>query len=522
MSDIDRLGHVADISRLHGRERPDAVALDFQDRLTTYGELDERASRVANGLIGLGQQPGARIGYIGRNCDRFWEVVLGAFKSRTATVTVNWRLAPPEMLFILDDCDCEVLFVGGDFYGVVEELRLSLPRLSTIVAMDGGHPEWPSYEAWRDAQDAADPALPNAPDDDIFQLYTSGTTGLPKGVCLTSANYLSLFQNPPVDVPAYTHDDVVLIAMPFFHVAGINMGMNTLAHGAGGVVLADVDVGEVLRLIPEKQISQALLVPAVILALTQHPKAADTDFSPLKRMAYGGSPIPEAVLSRAIELMGCDFMQAYGLTETTGGPCTYLPPADHAPGRGKLRSCGVPAPGREVRVVDGEGRTLPPGEVGEIVVRAACIMRGYWKRPEATAEAIRDGWFHTGDAGYFDGEGYLYIHDRVKEMIVSGGENTYPAEVENALAAHPDILDAAVIGVPDEKWGEAVKAIVVARPGAGLEAAGIIAFARRRIAGYKLPKSVDFVETIPRNPSGKILRRDLRKPYWEGRERQVN
>jgi fatty-acyl-CoA synthase len=301
------------------------------------------------------------------------------------------------------------------------------------------------------------------------------------------------------------------------------MGMNTLAYGARGIVLETPDPAEILRLIPQKGITQGMAVPAVILAITQLPRAQAADFSALKRWTYGGSPIPEDVLSTATQLMGCGFLQAYGLTETTGGPVTYLPPADHAPERGKLRSCGKPAPMREVRVVDAQGRDVPAGEVGEIVVRSPIVMRGYWKRPEATAEAIdADGWFHTGDAGYFDAEGYLYIHDRIKEMIVSGGENIYPAEVENAIAGHPAVQDVAVIGVPDDKWGEAVKAVVALKPGARADAADVIAFARERIAGYKLPKSVDFVPALPRNPSGKILRRDLRAAYWEGRARQVN
>jgi len=227
------------------------------------------------------------------------------------------------------------------------------------------------------------------------------------------------------------------------------------------------------------------------------------------------------VLLRAQQTFGCEFLQVYGLTETTGGG-TFLAPDDHVPSRGKLRSCGKPAPGHAIKVVDGDGKEVSTGEVGEILIKAPNVMKGYWNKPDATRGAIKDRWFHTGDAGFFDEEGYLYIHDRVKDMIVSGGENIYPAEVENALFGHPGVADAAVIGVPDPKWGEAVKAIVVRKEGANPDPSEIIAWARERIAGYKLPKSVDFVETIPRNPSGKVLRRELRQPYWEGRDRQVN
>jgi acyl-CoA synthetase (AMP-forming)/AMP-acid ligase II len=259
----------------------------------------------------------------------------------------------------------------------------------------------------------------------------------------------------------------------------------------------------------------------VILFLTQQPNARQTDFSSLKIISYGASPIAQDLLLTAKEIMGCDFLQVYGLTETTGG-ATVLRPEEHDPALGKLRSCGKPAPGHEIRVVDNSGRSLPPREVGEIVIRAPNVMKGYWNRQEATGKAIVDEWFYTGDAGYFDEDGYLYIHDRVKDMIVSGGENIYPAEVENAIFGHPSVADVAVIGVPDPKWGEAVKAVVVPKPGTKPDEAGIIAWARERIAGYKLPKSVDFIEALPRNPTGKILRRELRKPYWEGRDRQVN
>ncbi len=522
MFDFSRLDSVADIPRVHAREQPNAVALDFNNRTTTYGELDTRTSQVAQGLIAAGAAPGARVGYLGKNVDRYFEVLLGAFKARAVIVGVNWRLAPPEIAYVLNDAGCEILFVGKEFYGAVEKILIDCPGLKAVIAMDDGHELWAAYEPWRDAQPAKDPLLPVAPDDDVIQLYTSGTTGHPKGVQLTSANYMAVFSclgNSPLGT--YEPDDVVLIAMPFFHVAGVNIGLLTLAQGARGVVLGDIDPAEILRLIETKKVSYAFLVPAVILFLLQHPKSASMDFSALKNISYGASPISDDVLLRAQQVFGCDFLQVYGLTETTGGG-TFLAPEDHDPARGKLRSCGKPAPGHEIRVVDDAGQTLPMGEVGEILIKAPNVMKGYWNRDEATRGAIRDSWFHTGDAGFFDADGYLYIHDRVKDMIVSGGENIYPAEVENALFGHPGVADAAVIGVPDERWGEAVKAIVVKKEGANPHPAEIIAWARERIAGYKLPKSVDFVEIIPRNPSGKVLRRELRKPYWEGRDRQVN
>ena len=522
MFDFSRLKSVADLSRVQAHERPDAVAIDYKDRLTTFRDLDERASQVAQGLIALGQKPGARIGYLGKNCDLFCEVLLGAFKAGCVMVGVNWRLAPPEIAFVLNDAGCEVLFVSSDYYETVDKITMDTPKLKTVIAMDGGHNQYESYEGWRDAHAAKDPMLPIAPDDDVIQLYTSGTTGHPKGVQLTNANYLAIF-GCLGDMPIgnYSPDDVVLICMPFFHVAGVNIAMLAIGQGARGVILPETDPQLIMRLIQEKGVTFMFLVPALIQFVLQQPNVNEVDFSSLKNISYGASPISDSVLRRAQEVFGCTFLQLYGMTETTGGG-TYLPPEDHDPARGKLRSCGKPAPGHEVRVFDSEGRPVAPGEVGEIAIRAPNVMKGYWNRQEATRSTVIDGWLRTGDAGYFDEDGYLYIHDRVKDMIVSGGENIYPAEVENALFGHPAVADVAVIGVPDEKWGEAVKAIVVKKPGASAEPAELIAYARGRIAGYKLPKSVDFADALPRNPSGKILRRELRKPYWEGRERQVN
>jgi len=522
MFDFSRLQSVADISRVHAKDRPDAVALDFRDRTTTYSELDQRANRVAQGLIGLGQRPGARIGYLGKNCDRYFEVLLGAFKARSVVVGVNWRLAPPEIAYVLNDACCEVLFVGQEYYAIVEKILPDCPKLKTVVAMDGGHASWPAFESWRDAQSDSDPMLSVAPDDDVIQLYTSGTTGHPKGVQITNANYLAIFKClGEVPIGKYEPNDVVLIAMPLFHVAGVNLGLLTLAQGAHGIVLGETDPAEIIRLVQTKKITYAFLVPALIMFVVQHPTAASADFSSLKNISYGASPISDEVLLKARQVFGCEFLQVYGLTETTGAG-TLLPHDDHDPARGKLRSCGKPAPGHEVRVVDGEGRPLPTGEVGEIQIKAPSVMKGYWNKEEATRKAINEGWFATGDAGFFDAEGYLYIHDRVKDMIVTGGENVYPAEVENAIMGHPAVGDVAVIGVPDPRWGEAVKAIVVKKPGLEADPTDIIAFARERIAGYKLPQTVDFIDVLPRNPSGKVLRKDLRTPYWEGRDRQVN
>jgi acyl-CoA synthetase (AMP-forming)/AMP-acid ligase II len=317
----------------------------------------------------------------------------------------------------------------------------------------------------------------------------------------------------------YRADETVLILMPLFHVAGTNISFAGLAAGGRLVLMAEFDPPMALANFQRERVAHAFLAPVMINVLLQTPEIAATDFSALRTISYGASPISEAVLKAATERFGCGFIQFYGMTETTGAGTT-LSPADH---RGALmRSCGKAWPTLDVRIADEAGRELGPGEIGEIEIRGAVVMAGYWNRPEATAETIRPaGWLRTGDAGYRDDDGFFFVHDRVKDMIVSGGENVYPAEVENAILGCPGVADAAVIGVPDEKWGEAVKAIVVCAPGAEPDPAAIIAYARERIAGFKAPKSVDFIEVLPRNPSGKVLRRELRKPYWEGHGRLV-
>jgi fatty-acyl-CoA synthase len=511
---------LADVPRVNARRHPLTVAQIFGERTETYAEFDRRTNQVAQALLSLGLRPQSRIGYLGRNSELYFELLFGAAKAGMVVVGVNWRLAAPEVEYILKDAEVSVLCVGADYYALALELAARLPGLHAVLAVDGEHAHWPAFEVWRNAQPSTDPMLPAAPDDDVLQLYTSGTTGHPKGVQLTNANYRALFAaGEAARWGVFEAGGVALTCMPLFHVAGANMGIFALAQGATNVVMRDIDPGLILAFIARYRVNYALFVPAVILLLTQHPAIKDCDLSSLRKLFYGASPIAEDLLKTAQALFGCDFYGLYGLTETSGAGTCLMPEA-HVGGR--LRSCGQAYPGIDITVVDADGRELPPGEVGELIVRHGTVMKGYWKRPDATREVIRDGWFHTGDAGYRDADGFFYIHDRLKDMIVSGGENVYPAEVENAIFGHAAVADVAVIGVPDERWGEAVKAIVVLKTDARADAADIIDFARTRIAGYKLPKSVDFVAALPRNPSGKILRRELREPYWRNRTRNVN
>ena len=526
MSTSQQPANLADMVRDRAKTRGNALAYEFEGRQTSFAEFDVNTNRVANALIALGVKPGERIAYLGKNSDIYFELLMGAMKANVVMAPVNWRLAGPEVAFIVADCKAPVLFVGPEFVTQVRNIKPQLPDVRTVITTEGGAPEWQDFTAWRDAADGDDPKVPISPRDIAIQLYTSGTTGKPKGAMLSHANFLNLVQaGNEAEMPEWNRwstDDVSLVAMPIFHIGGSGWGVMGLYHGAKGVIARDFDPTKVLDFFEQSGITKLFMVPAAMQFVVRQPRARQVDFSRLKYMLYGASPIPAALLKECIEVFKCGFVQLYGMTETTG-TIVALPPEDHVEGLERMRSAGKALPGIELAILDPDGKPLPPREVGEIATRSGSNMVGYWNLPEATARTLgSDGWLRTGDAGYMDEDGYLYIHDRIKDMIISGGENIYPAEVESAICDHPDVAEAAVIGIPDDKWGEAVKAIVVMKPGKQATATDIINFTRERIAGFKTPKSVDFLEALPRNPSGKILRRNLRDPYWAGKDRQVN
>ncbi|QYU70977.1 fatty acid--CoA ligase [Leptolyngbya sp. 15MV] len=511
---------VCDVLRAHARERPEAAAFTFGAEELTFRQLDQGSNRAAQGLAALGVGKGDRVAYLGKNHPLYFEALLGAAKLGAVMVPVNWRLAPPEVAYILADSTAKVVFVGAGFGAMVTG--------APTIGIDAPGEAELDYRTWRDDHPATDPKAPLTAGDDFLQLYTSGTTGRPKGAVMTNGSILASrdaragaeamrpWQEP-------VEGDVTLLAMPCFHISGTGTGLGTIIAGSTSIVLPEYDPTQALDLIERYGISKIFMVPAAIRILLDHPRVDEIDFSRLKFITYGASPIPLELMKEAMDRIGCGFVQMYGMTETSG-TIVALDPDDHVPeGSERMRSVGTALAGVELKIIDEAGNTLPPGEVGEIATRSAKNMRGYWNRPEATAETIDgEGWLRTGDAGYLDADGYLFIRDRVKDMIISGGENVYPAEVENALHAHPAVREAAVIGVPDDKWGEAVKACVVLKPGESLTEAEVIAHARQHIAGYKCPKSVDFIPALPRNPSGKVLRRELRAPYWEGKDRAVN
>ncbi|RAV10685.1 fatty acid--CoA ligase [Mycolicibacterium sp. GF69] len=504
---------VADIARVFGAERPDAVALVAGERTVTFAELDDRSNKAAQAFRAAGVGFGDRVAFVEKNGIEFFEVVCALSKLGAVVVPVNWRLAPVEMAHIINDAGARVVVVGAEFIGHVEAIE---DRLTSSVVAVGEHPRWPAFDDWLADHPSEDPCVTTGPDDIAFLMYTSGTTGAPKGVMLTNDNYFCKATGI-ADKWRFDADSVSLAVMPMFHMAGSGWALVGLCEGARTVVLRDVHPIAILDAVVRHGITNMLLVPVVIQRLLDTPGVEETDFAALRAIVYGASPITDDVLVRALERFGCDLLQVYGQTETTGS-ITQLD--DHQPEL--LRSCGKPFPWVEVRVVDDGGRDVPTGTVGELWTRSRQNMRGYWNNPDATAATLTpDGWLKTGDAGYLDHDGYVYLHDRVKDMIVSGGENVYPTEVENVLMTHPDVGDVAVIGVPDTTWGEAVKAIVVPAPGASPSEADLVAHARERLAGFKLPKSISFADDLPRTPSGKVLKRALRQPYWEGVGRRI-
>lgn len=499
------------------KDRPDRVAIEGDDLAFNYAELEDATARVASALLDLGVQKGERIAWFGKNSATYFALFFGAARAGIVMVPVGWRLAEPEAAFILDNAEAKLLFLGEGFEACQNTLgqRPGLIRSFTATEAQAELLKAPRAEF-----------TPSGPDDAILQLYTSGTTGNPKGAVLSNRNLFGLRKAALENPPAYSlwdEDEAVLVAMPCAHIGGTGLGIVALASGLPGIVLSEFEPTRVFDAVENRGVTRFFIVPAALALLLNHPDCAKTDFSRIKYIMYGASPIPLELLRECIQMFGAEFVQNYGMTETTGTICV-LPPEDHSvDGNPRMRSAGKPVAGVEIVIRGSDGSILPQGEIGEIVTRSAANMLGYWKLPEATASTMdADGWIATGDVGYLDEDGYVYMYDRAKDMIITGGENVYPAEVESAIYGHPDVLEVAVIGVPDAKWGEAVKAVCVPKPGHSIDPDSIIAWTRERIAGFKVPKSVDAIDMLPRNPSGKILRRQLREPHWQGYERQVN
>jgi acyl-CoA synthetase (AMP-forming)/AMP-acid ligase II len=492
---------IAEMLRWRARRHPSLEAVWFDGKSHTFAEFNESTSLLAAGLLDkLSLAPGDRVGILDKNSAAYFELFFALDKAGLVAGPINWRLTPHEIKQIVDDIKPKLIVTGAEF--LATGAATGVPTVTFAELPRGGD------DPRRDADGAVS-----------AQFCTSGTTGLPKGAMLTGWNLLNVGSCGALESPEMREGGRSLVCLPLFHIGGTIWAIWAMQTGSTVVIVRDPLPDVLLKTMVEQRIESALLVPTLMLLMTELAGSRTADFSALKLISYGTAPISPDLLRRAIETFKCRFLQVYGLTETTG-PFTALSHEEHVGER--LLSCGRPMLGGRVRIVDSDGKDLPPHEIGEILYRGENLMAGYWGRKDATAQAIRNGWFHTGDAGYVDEEGYIFLKDRIKDMIISGGENVYPAEVEGVLMGHPEVLECAVIGVPDAKWGETVKAVVVRRQGASLGEAALIAWSRDKLAGFKRPSSVDFIDALPRNAAGKLLKRTLREPYWAGHTRRIN
>lgn len=513
----NRISTLADIPALQARERGDSPALVYGERRVSYAELEARSNQLAHALLSDGAREQSNIAILDRNAETFFFVLFGAAKANLCTVTVNFRLTAEEVGFILQDSQAEYLFVGREFLPVARACLKDADRLSRIVVLDGAAQETGEVGLgdWLDGQPETAPSERTPrPQDRAVQMYTSGTTGHPKGVMLSHASMICAAEEglsvwPVMHEPA----SAVLATMPLFHIAAANLCLAQLFAGGTAVILRESAPEEVARQLSQARIRVVPLPPALIHAIIRLPDIERYDFSQLDTLLIAGSGIALELLTEAQAVLRCGFALSYGMTECCGG-VTYLAPADCVPDAGKLlTSAGRAFGDNRVRIVDSLRRDVPIGEIGEIACQSARVMQGYWGRPEATAEAMDGPWYFSGDAGYLDEDGYLYVVDRIKDMVISGGENIYPAEVENALRRHPGVSDVAVIGVPDPKWGESLLAHVIPTPGAEPSGEALQAFLRPMLAGYKIPRRYVLVQAFPRNATGKVLKRVMRAEY---------
>ncbi|MCY1331059.1 Long-chain-fatty-acid--CoA ligase [compost metagenome] len=507
------------------QQQPDQVATIFRGRTRTFREVVDRVARLAAGFRSLGMCDGDRVGMLALNSDSFYEYMYGTWWGGGVLNPVNIRWSVPEIVYSLDDCDTRILLIDDNFLHMAAEIVATAKVPPVLVHVGSGPaPEGMlSYEGLiAEHQPIAD-ALRGG-DDLASIMYTGGTTGRPKGVMQSHMNLWSSAIMRMADY-ASIEGSVTLHVAPMFHTACMARVIAQTISGRPHVFVPSFDALDVLRTIESEKVVDILLVPVMLQALIMHPEFPNFDLSSLKRLIYGASPITQPVLERALQLLpGVQFQQGYGMTEASPS-ISISGPENHsaeAIASGRVRSAGRPLIGVNVRVVDEDGNEVPRGTVGEVIARGPNVMLGYWNRAEETAETLRDGWLHTGDGGYMDEDGYLYIVDRIKDMIVTGGENVYSAEVESALAGHPAVAACAVIGIPSDRWGEAVHAAVVLKPGQQAGETEIIEHCRKFIAGYKCPKSVEFMAALPMSGAGKILKRDLRAPYWKDKTRAVN
>ncbi|MFD7710608.1 long-chain-fatty-acid--CoA ligase [Streptomyces sp. NPDC059786] len=515
---------LAEVAARRAADRPDHPAVLCEGRAVTYGRLHRESNRTAHALRAAGTRPGSRVAYLGKESESLYEIALACAKSGAVLVPVSWKLAPEEAAHILRDSGAEVLFTETAEPAAAARLRIALPRLRQVVSLDSRTGRGTGFAAWKADSPDRDLEPGTGPDDAVAQIYTSGTTGLPKGVVLAHRSFFGVaeaVERHGCDWVDFLPGDRCLIGMPGFHAGGLSYAMQGFVAGVTMVSTPVFIAQDVLRLIGELGVTGALLTPAMLQMLLAEPRATPAAFRTLRKVVYGGAPISPTLLRQCLRTLDCAFAQIYGSSET-GNFAACLPPADHVPDSPRLPSAGRTYPGVELKVVGERGETLPPGEVGEVWVRSPARMLGYHGQPEATRATVQGGWIRMGDAGRLDADGYLFLCDRLHDTIIVGGENIYPVEVENALAAHPAVAGAAVVGAPDDRWGESVHAYVTLRSGQLASPRELMLHLKGRVADFKIPTAYEFLAELPRNANGKVLRRALRDRLWEGRERKVN
>jgi long-chain acyl-CoA synthetase len=507
------------------QQTPDRIVTIFGERRRTFREFGERVARLAGALRNLGMAPGDRVSMLALNSDRYLEYMMASWWGGGVLNPVNIRWAVPEIVYSLDDCDTGILFVDDYFLPMVEGIRASAKRLPLFIyAGEGQVPEGMLSHEQLIEQTAPIEDAGRGGEDLACIMYTGGTTGFPKGVMQSHMNLWSACIQRMAEIPLMK-DSCDMHVLPLFHIAGLARSLCVFIAGEAHVIIPIFEPGKVLETIERERVGDSALVPTMILALLAHPDFSKRDLSSLKRLTYGASPTAGEMIEQVLAVLpDIELSHSYGLTEACPIVSTN-PPANHvaaARKSGLVRSVGRGGFGVMVKIVDGEGHEVPRGTVGEIAVSGPNIMQGYWNKPVETAQALRDGWLFTGDGAYMDDDGYLFIVDRLKDMIVSGGENIYSAEVENVIARHEAVVMCAVIGIPHEQWGEAVHAVVVRKPGTEVDEERLRAHCRDFIAGYKCPKTIEFRNELPLSAAGKILKRDLREPFWAGKARGVN
>jgi long-chain acyl-CoA synthetase len=496
------------------RAVPEKTCVVQEDLRLTFRQMEERANRLARAFTALGVKPGDRVAILQTNCYQFCEMIYAVGKVGGIFVNLNFRLKGEEVSYILNNCTPSVLILGDRYADLIRSIRSELPSIGHYLVLGQPSAQMEDYEALM-ARQAAEPFPAVQAEDEATAclIYTSGTTGFPKGAMITQANILTPMTDRYTIAPG-----TLLLNVPMYHIAGVVSTLLPLYRGDTQIVLTQFDTGVFLDIVEREKVASTYLVPTMLQGILDHPDFSKRDLSSLRHIGYGASPMPVKLLMRAKELLRVNFTNYFGLTESTG-LVSVLTPEDHRlEGSGeevalktrRLAGIGQPIPEGEVRIVDDQDNEVPRGTVGEIVARGKKVMKGYWNKPEATAETLRGGWLHTGDLASMDEEGYMTLAGRKKDMIIRGGENIYPVEIENVLHSHPKVLEAAVIGVPDDYWGEIVKAVIVLRPGQTAEAKEIIAYCREKLASYKKPAEVDFVEVLPKNAMMKVLKNVLR------------